>query len=212
MAACRAEKRLLGNSGYTHRIDPLGRDRLSENWRHRDANEVRHTMRQLSLFFVLVALSALSLGCPSSRIQDSTAYAPPDGIATATEVWLAFGSNAVQADEKYKGKYLQLAGTIKEITRDPTGEPYVGLSIDRTIPVLTPELEAQLTPEERRWNSVDIPPNVICYLDVGGKAASAAKKPGEKVSILGKCVGSKPDKNVYKGYVVVLEDCVLPSP
>ena len=85
-------------------------------------------MKQLlpTLFFLLL----VALGCNSGREQANTS-APPPGPpmpVKADDLIKAYKANEIAADEKYRGKLLEVAGKVSDIS-DTLGSLQVDLGI-----------------------------------------------------------------------------------
>ncbi len=131
----------------------------------------------------------------------------PAAIVTAYQLWEEYGDNALGTDARYKGKPVQVTGVVKKI-QQADGRYFVGLEVIRRY-FVTKYAYATMTPQERKWCDEGYPPNVICYIGQNGRDRFAKLKELDEVQIVGVCQGSKKDHDVWKGYIVILEDCIL---
>ena len=84
-------------------------------------------------FIVLIIIIAAASGGSSSG-SDSTNGDGAQGtvkeeaiVVTAAELYAAYKTNEVAADTTYKGKLLEISGTIDTIGKDILDDPYVSL-------------------------------------------------------------------------------------
>jgi hypothetical protein len=125
----------------------------------------------------------------------------PETQADAGQLWDAYEENAIAADQKYKGKVIRIKGTVSRITSDTIGFGKVEAA------GLSPAAYARLTPQEKKWFKEGYPPNIVCKIDPRFREQFAQAKRDKPFALIGRCLGSFPDANVYKGMVVKLEDC-----
>src|SRR6266566_3092779 len=90
---------------------------------------------------------------PSSE-EGRSSEEPPIRIDVG-QLWGAYRTNAIAADERYKGKTLEVTGSIGRITSDAVG--FVMISF----PGLDNAQYNRLTPREKRWFNEGFPPNVV---------------------------------------------------
>lgn len=103
-------------------------------------------------------------GSPSTA-SDSTPKAPEAIKISAPDLCAAYIENEVAADEKYKGKYLEITGAIDDIKKDITDTPYVALTTD------------------------DVIRRVQCMFSKNESSVLAELKKGQQITIIGKCDG-----------------------
>ena len=81
------------------------------------------------VFIVLIIIiAAASGGSPSTDSPNDTAVEETKETAiviTASELYSAYRTNEVSADTMYKGKLIELTGTIDTIGKDILDNPYV---------------------------------------------------------------------------------------
>ena len=153
-------------------------------------------------------------GAPSPSKQDVKPSKPPNNkpeVAASTGapgLWEEYGNNAVQADAKYKDKSIKLTGSVASVRTDEKGRYFVGFSVVASGAVSKATYDA-MSPQQKKWFNEGYPPNVVCYIAAEAKAAFAAAKPETMIELIGTCRGMKSDDSVWRGYVVVLEDCKL---
>lgn len=73
------------------------------------------------------AVSSSSSSSSSSRAAPPAAPAGPDLVVDAEQLWADYDANEVAADNTYKGKLLQVTGTIASIDKDFMGDMIVNL-------------------------------------------------------------------------------------
>jgi len=83
---------------------------------------------------------------------------------SAKELYRAYDSNQVLADENYKGKKLGITGVVSDIGKDILENPYVTLSADYL-------------------------DNVNCYFDDDNIKIISKLRKGQKITIIGNCSG-----------------------
>jgi len=76
----------------------------------------------LAVFAILAAGSGNSSGGTKDVQSQSSAYS-----VTADGIYAEYQANEVAGDAKYKGKIITVSGTIMDIGKDITGDPYVVL-------------------------------------------------------------------------------------
>jgi len=126
----------------------------------------------------------------------------------AASLWRAYGQNVVAADGQYTGKQIKVTGTADKIAADADGHYFVAL-FTPSMPPLSPQQVASLTPQQAKWFNQGCPPAVIGYLDNDKRADFAAVKPRQKIEVSAIAKGMKTDREAMQGYVIVLERCVL---
>lgn len=146
---------------------------------------------------------------PSPQASGAPKVLPqPVSRIDAVELWRQYGDNPIGADGRFKDRYIEVSGTVRLVQKDEAGRYSVGLSVVTRIGLDQDALD-RLPARELRWQKDGYPPNVICFITPGGEGAFAALREDASVKIIGCCKGNR-SAEVYKGYVVVLEDCRKP--
>lgn len=86
---------------------------------------------------------------------------------SAGELISAYGENGVSADQKYKGKLLEVTGVVDSIDKDILDEAYVTLGTGEDFELIS----------------------VQCYFDEKDLDSIMSLKKGDVVTIIGKCDG-----------------------
>lgn len=137
-------------------------------------NKVLHPIRGviagiIAIIFSIVLYQALTT--PSSPSGKTEETPMPYYKISATDLWTAYDSNKVNADNLYKDKLIVVTGTISGITQDiATKDPCVLLDTG---------------------NPLNLYP-IQCFFpdDKNGNEAIAALKDGDYVAIAGTCMGT----------------------
>ena len=108
---------------------------------------------------------------------ESKLFPKVDMEVTASELYRAYEANEVSADQQYKGKRLLITGVVENIGKDVMGNPYVALKIDFL-------------------------KGVNCYFDDENNKVLSQLNKGQKIQIIGTCVGLTLTD-------VVVKDCEL---
>jgi hypothetical protein len=142
--------------------------------------------------------------------KDKTNINNPGPMASfaAPDFFLAYEKNELGTDVQYKDKAIQIHGEVTNLQTDSSGRYYVGFKCIE----LTASSQAALnrmSPQERKWVREGAPPNVLGYISSDAIQNFSKVEPGAGIRIIGRCKGRKPDPNVWKGYVVILEECLL---
>lgn len=131
--------------------------------------KIQKTHRSLPLVFGIWL--ALILGCSSFRKAMNEKRAEREGPAitiTAEDLYQAYESNATEADQRYQGKIVIVTGTVGTTSTpdEGMGRPAVILVDARQKPI------------------------VNCFgFAADAKDAVSKLKPGQKVTVKGKCMG-----------------------
>jgi hypothetical protein len=97
------------------------------------AGGARKTLRRIvggifALIVLLIIIGALfGPKQDNSPTGDSGAPAKPDFVVSASEICREYDANSIAADLKYKGKLVEVSGTIKDINKDILNSIYVVL-------------------------------------------------------------------------------------
>jgi hypothetical protein len=132
----------------------------------------------------------------------------PAATLTAVKLWDAFDLDEEAAKARYVGKVLEVSGHGR-VAKNSLGRPFFGMEVVSPRPGRP---TARLTPAERRWEKEGYPPSVRCYLTPDQEAALEKLSPGQPVILRGTCVGRKNMEDVYRSYIVELDNCVLVTP
>ncbi len=135
------------------------------------------------------------------------ARAKPVASLTAVQLWNTYGMNELTADGDYKGKYLDISGSVQSVNKGADGRYVVGFAVVAPAALNQRQL-AQLSPRERKWFKDGYPPNVVCYFSKENEAAFADVKIGKEVTVTAKVVGRK-SADVWRDYVVELDNAAL---
>ena len=98
---------------------------------------------------------------------------------SAIQLFEDYSANEVAADEKYKGKTLEISGMVNDIGIDITKTMYVTFNLGRQLEIMT----------------------VQCYFDDNHKGDLAKLSKGQSVMIRGSCAG--------KLFHIMVKDCEL---
>ena len=74
------------------------------------------------LFFSIIALASLENDAPPINSETK-----PVLKVTSKTLYKEYNNNEIAADEKYKGKIIQVRGTIRDIGKDIMDEAYISL-------------------------------------------------------------------------------------
>jgi len=108
--------------------------------------------------FSFLAVASLEDDAPS--IDSST---EPDFTVSAPSLFTDYSDNEIAADDRYKGKILQVSGTIRDIGNDIMDDAYVSLAGDGYYG------------------------NVQCFFS--DKSVVANLKKGQQITVVGYCDG-----------------------
>ena len=102
----------------------------------------------------------------TQKAEQPAAQKPPDAIKiTATKLYGDYKANEVAADASYKGKTLEITGTVSDIKKDITDTLYVTLKGDQYFG------------------------DVQCYFNDKYTSQLASLKKGQQLTVMGKCDG-----------------------
>ena len=128
----------------------------------------------------------------------------PVAVLSDTELWMEYGGNELAADQKYKGKYVEISGKIKSVQKDQSGKYFIGFQIVEAGPLSQSDLN-QLSAKDRKWFREGFPANVICWVSAEHEPGFASAANGSSLCVLARVVGSK-KADVSRGYLVELDD------
>jgi hypothetical protein len=136
------------------------------------------TQKNVTTLIVIFGLwAALILGCKTST--QTTRDATNAITVSAEDLYKAYESNEADADKLYQGKTLIVSGTVGDTDTPAAGNPAVTLVAGKSVAI-----------------------QCLGFAS-GQKDAISKLKPGQSVSVKGKCMGR------MMGKLVVLEDSVL---
>lgn len=115
---------------------------------------------------VVIVLSAIGSQSQKAETQKNVNAAPELSV-TAKEIIGAYEANEVAADQKYKGKIVQVSGIADSIGKDLLDDPYVTVGTGKDF-----ELR-----------------QVQCFVEKSGESALASLRPKQKVTVKGKVKG-----------------------
>jgi hypothetical protein len=118
------------------------------------------------------ALSALALGlagCKTQKPPKASTPEAPAAVVKAGDLLNEYGTNAVAADGKYKGKVLQVSGKFSSAQK----APLMGYAV-------------QLVPEDAGDLNASM---VQCFIVDEAQAAVGQLQPGQKITLQGTCDG-----------------------
>jgi hypothetical protein len=136
------------------------------------------------------------------------ALGPPVASVSAVTLWDAYDADVAPAvAARYSDKVVEVKARGK-VARDSIDRPYFGVVVVKGRGRTT----RRMTPDEQRWEKEGYPPSVRCYLSAE-QAAILEKAPEEREVVLrGVCAGRKDRDDVYRGYIVELDNCVVAAP
>ena len=156
--------------------------------------------------FILLMSAVLLIGC---RDGSSTATVDTKPVASlnAVQLWDEYGANGLAADGKYKGQYVELSGSVRNVQQGKGDRYFVGFAV--VSPAALPDEEYNaLNSREKKWFTEGYPPNVECYLSPTEHSVFANVKEGQSIKVVAKVVGRR-TADVWGSYMVELEDARL---
>lgn len=157
-------------------------------------------MRHISVLLVLLA------GC-SGRPDGSTpdpkgGLGEPVAKLSAVHFFNEYSDNPIRADEKYKGKPVQLTGEVGSISSDS-----IGFHKQEGFREMSMTTYDRLSDRAKKIFNEGYEPNVVCKLDPAFKSQFADAKKGKQLTLAGRVVGESKDPEAWQGRVVILEMC-----
>ncbi len=131
--------------------------------------------------------------------------ANPVASVAADTLWDAFNLGPAVAN-RYAGKVVEVKAHGR-LARDTIDRPYFGAVIVTPHGRTAPGMSA----EQRQWEKDGYPPSVRCYLSPE-QAATLEKEGDQDVLLRGICTGRKDRDDVYLGYIVEMDNCVVVAP
>jgi hypothetical protein len=126
---------------------------------------MKHLVRCLLLFAVILGLA----GCKTRSTGAAAPPAEPPPKVKAGDLLKEYGSNAVAADKKYKGKIIQVTGKFGSVQK----APILGYSLE-------------LVAEDAAEGSVS---SVQCFLSDAAEDDVAKLQAGQAITVQGTCDG-----------------------
>ena len=115
------------------------------------------------LFFLIIAFGSLEELESLDDGRKITADTKPNLIVSAKKLYKDYNANEIAADEKYKGKIIEVTGVIRDIGNDIMDNAYVTLVGDQYFG------------------------DIQCYFSEKSVVASLSK--GKRITIIGSCSG-----------------------
>jgi hypothetical protein len=136
-------------------------------------------IRNVACALTVGVFLALAIGSSSEKKTEiEVANVAPQVTIGARELFADYKANEIAADQKYKGRVLQVTGTVDSIAKDITSTMYVTLKGDQFIG------------------------SIQCFFDDAHANQLAGLQKGMKVSVKGKC-GGKMMNVLLNGCVLV---------
>lgn len=85
-------------------------------------------IKNLSSAIAVSAFSLLAIASTEESVEEDISGKGPDITISANDLHAAYDDNEVAADTKYKGKIIQVSGTVEDIGKDITDTIYVTLA------------------------------------------------------------------------------------
>ena len=101
---------------------------------------------------------------------------PVQYFVTASELYTAYYQNEVDADSRFRGRVIQVTGTVDRIDEDVLGDTYITLK----------------NPEDK-WTSIQ------CYFPEGRRSELARLESGQIAHVKGVCYGKSVLNVLVKG-------------
>ena len=115
------------------------------------------------IFFVIIAFGSLEEFESLDDEPKITADTKPNLIVSARKLYEEYNANEIAADEKYKGKIIQVTGIIRDIGNDIMDNAYITLIGDQYFR------------------------DIQCYFREKSIVAGLSK--GKRISVMGSCSG-----------------------
>jgi hypothetical protein len=126
-------------------------------------------MARLVFLATWFALTLGLAGCGSRQAPAAGPSGPPSATLKADALLTEYGTNAVAADTKYKGKVIEVSGKFSSASK----APLLGYAV-------------QLLPED----AGDVNTSYVqCFIVDSAQADVAELKPGDKIRMRGTCDG-----------------------
>jgi type IV secretory pathway VirB10-like protein len=144
---------------------------------------------------------------PPPTASPSTPPSTPVESVSAVTLWDAFDLDQPAAEARYTGKVLEVTARGK-LGKDSIGKTYFGAVVVQP----RGKVSARLSQGEQRWEKEGYPPSVRCYLSPDQAALLEKVSADRDVTLRGTCTGRKNRQDVYRGYIVELENCTVVVP
>ena len=125
---------------------------------------MKNTKSLISFFlFVIIAFGSLDEFENLEQSPKVTPNSNPSVIITASKLYKEYNSNEIAADEKYKGKIIEVTGVIRDIGNDIMDNAYITLVGDEYFG------------------------DIQCYFNEKSVVAKLSK--GKRITVIGSCSG-----------------------
>ena len=125
---------------------------------------MKNTKSLISFFlFVIIAFGSLDEFENLEQSPKVTPNSNPSVIITASKLYKEYNANEIAADEKYKGKIIEVTGVIRDIGNDIMDNPYITLVGDEYFG------------------------DIQCYFNEKSVVAKLSK--GKRITVIGSCSG-----------------------
>jgi len=128
--------------------------------------KIKHLVSIVGLTCFLLLL--IGSNGEDSEIEQDTASSTSMHTLSAIELYSAYNSNEVAADQKFKDKIITVTGTVENIAKDIMDDIYVTLK------------------GERGEYSIG---SIQCFFSKAHTDQAATLKKGQKLTVKGKCTG-----------------------
>ena len=125
---------------------------------------MKNTKSLISFFlFVIIAFGSLDQFENLEQSPKVTPNSNPSVIITASKLYKEYNANEIAADEKYKGKIIEVTGVIRDIGNDIMDNAYITLVGDEYFG------------------------DIQCYFNEKSVVAKLSK--GKRITVIGSCSG-----------------------
>ena len=125
---------------------------------------MKNTKSLISFFlFVIIAFGSLDEFENLEQSPKVTPNSNPSVIITASKLYKEYNANEIAADEKYKGKIIEITGVIRDIGNDIMDNAYITLVGDEYFG------------------------DIQCYFNEKSVVAKLSK--GKRITVIGSCSG-----------------------
>ena len=125
---------------------------------------MKNTKSLISFFlFVIIAFGSLDEFENLEQSPKVTPNSNPSVIITASKLYKEYNANEIAADEKYKGKIIEVTGVIRDIGNDIMDNAYITLVGDEYFG------------------------DIQCYFNEKSVVAKLSK--GKRITVIGSCSG-----------------------
>ena len=127
-----------------------------------------------------------------------TAAEKPAASVDAADLRDEYRANEIAADSRYRGKLIEISGGVDRIRRDELGRGLLSL-------------QSTDTAADNATGHAAEPGQVMCYFTEDTEASASGVRPGDDVSIWGRCEGKSAGAVAVTGSVVVRIKHAAPS-